>query len=88
MSSKEWIEGNPRSQSDMCPSCGSRNISEDVMPVDAEEQEEADIIFEYYVCLDCGHEWIDLNRIQEDLEQIRKLKGSKNVASPIKNSRK
>ena len=65
-------ESNLNSKSNLCPNCGSDNISIDLIPIDANDLVDSEIDFEHWFCCGCGHEWIDLNRIRNELKEIRK----------------
>jgi len=55
-----------------CPNCGSSNLSGDVLPIDHESIEHAEILAEYNFCKDCGYTWFDFKEIDEKLKELHK----------------
>jgi len=58
---------------DKCPHCNSTHISFDVLPVDHENLEHAEILAEYYFCWDCRFTWFDYDEINEKIKELHSL---------------
>ena len=56
-----------------CPKCGSSDLSGDVLPIDHESVEHAEILAEHNFCKDCGYTWFEFSEINKSLKEFRKL---------------